>query len=87
VRGCGTEQFVSTNVVQGEAVDDDDRKPEPTPITETRPGATAIAGATVPSVTGPTRSSTVVLMKNLMYVKCMCMYNKIRIFCVVFMSY
>ena len=80
---------VAAHVVQGEAVDDDDHKPELTPIAETRPGADQCRsnGAQRDWADPVQNSSTTPVMTNLMYAKCMCMYNKIRIFCVVFMSY
>jgi hypothetical protein len=89
VRGCGTEQLVKTHIVQGEAIGDNDRKPEPTFIAKTRPGADHCRsdGAQRDWADPVQYSSTRLVMTNLMYAKCMCMYNKIRIFSVVFMSY
>jgi hypothetical protein len=79
---------VAAHAVQGRAVDGDD-KPELTPIAETRPGADQCRsdGAQRDWADPVQYSSTRPVMTNLMYTKCMCIYNKIRIFCVVFMSY
>jgi hypothetical protein len=79
---------VAVHVVQGEAVEDDDYKPELTPVAETRPGADHCRsdGAQRDWADPVQYRSTRPVMINLMYAKCMCMYNKIRIFRVVFMS-